>query len=239
MAALVKNPRFNVEFHCERGPPAVSVEKGLMKDSKRNSRIRLLVKHLNRRRKKQAAQIDLLCNDIITAHNDFLDTVRTLTFAGEFYESLIGVNNLDNLFCICACLIKKQIPDVNLAFFLSQPESFQLYAFDYSISENETDEAHRLERYFTGELVESITRANRPCEIDDLLQMGLQVSPSVLKGSSAITVPIAGNGPVAGFMFLYRYSSRDFDRRQIKLLCAVRRGLSRAIRTCAAEQPRA
>ncbi len=207
-----------------------------MTDSKRNSRIRLLVKRLNRQRKKQAAQIDLLCNDIIAAHSDFLDTVRTLTFAGEFYESLIGVSDLDNLFCSCASMIKKQIPDVNLAFFLSQQDNFQLYAFDCNT--NGTDEAHRLEQYFTNELVESITKANHPCDTDELLQMGLQVSPAILKDSSAITIPIAANRPVAGFILLYKLSGRNFDRRQIRLLCAVRRGLSKAIRAyTAAEQP--
>jgi hypothetical protein len=209
---------------------AATLEKGLMKDSKRNSRIRLLVKRLNHQRKKQATQIDLLCNDIITAHSDFLDTVRTLTFAGEFYESLIGVSDLNNLFCSCASMIKKQIPDVNLAFFLSQQGSFQLYAFDCNT--NGTDEAHRLEQYFTNELVESITRANHLCNMNELLQMGLQVSPAILKGSSAMTIPITANGPVAGFVLLYKPSGRNFDRRQIKLFCAVRRGLGKAIRTC-------
>ncbi len=205
-----------------------------MKDSKRNSRIRLLVRHLNRQRKKQAAQIDLLCNDIIASHNDFLDTVRTLTFAGKFYESLIDVHDLDSLFCTCASVIKKQIPDVNLTFFLSQQANFQLYAFDCNT--NGTDEARRLEQYFTSELVESIIKVNRPCNLDGLLQMGLQVSPAVLKDSSVITVPIAANELVAGFILLYKLSGQSFDQRQIKLICAVRRGLSRAIRTCVITQ---
>lgn len=205
-----------------------------MKDSKRNSRIRLLVKRLNHQRKKQAAQIDLLCNDIITAHSDFIDTARTLTFAGEFYESLIGICDLDSLFCTCASMLKKQIPDLNLAFFLSQQADFQLYAFDCNT--NATNETYRLEQYFTSEVVESIIRVNRLCNIDELLQIGLQVNPAILKSSSAITVPIGTNGPIAGFILLYKLSGQSFDRRQIRLLYTTRRGLSRAIRTCTATE---
>jgi transcriptional regulator with GAF, ATPase, and Fis domain len=203
-----------------------------MKDSQRNSRIRLLVKHLNNQRKKQAIQIDLLCNDITTAHRDFLDTIRTLTFAGELYESLIGTSDMDSLFCTCACLIKKYITDANLAFFLIQQANFQLYALDYNT--NTDDESYRLEQYFTSEVVESVVRTNRPCDIDELLQMGLQVNPVILKNISAITIPIAANGSVAGFVLLYKFSGQRFDKRQIRLLSTIRRGLMRAIRACVA-----
>ncbi len=202
-----------------------------MKDSKRNNRIRLLAKNLNRRRKKQAVQIDLLCNDIINAHRDFLDTVRTLTFTSDFYESLIGTVDIDNLFRSCASMIQKHIPDSNIVFFINEQSRFQSYAFDCNV--NQTDEAYRLEQYFTSEVVESIISTNRPCDIDEMLQAGLQINPAILKNSSAITVPIAANGSVTGFILLYKFSGQSFDRRQIRLLCSVRRGLSRAIRACA------
>lgn len=203
-----------------------------MKDSKRNNRIRLLAKNLNRKRKKQAIQIDLLCTDIINAHKNFLDTVRALTFMSELYESLIGSINMDNMFHNCASMIQKNIPGSNIVFFINEQNRFQSYAFDFNV--NETDEAHRLEQYFSGETVESIIRTNRPCDIDELLQMGLQINPAILKNISAITVPIATNGSVTGFILLYKYSSQCFDQHQIKLLCSIRRGLSRAIRSCVA-----
>ena len=201
-----------------------------MKDSKRNNRIRLLAKNLNRRRKKQAMQIDLLCNDIINAHKDFLETVRTLTFTSEFYESLIGHIDLDNLFRTCAFMLQKHIPNANIVFFINEHNRFQSYAFDCNV--NETDEACRLEQYFTSELVEAIINTNRSCNIDELLQMGLQINPAILKNSFVITVPIAANGSLTGLILLYKFSSQPFDQRQIRLLCSVRRGLSRAVRAC-------
>ena len=205
-----------------------------MKESKRNSRIRLLVKRLNRQRKKQATQIDLLCNDIIKAHGDFIGTVRMLSFAAEFYESLIGMGDLDNLFYTAACTIKKQIPDVNIAFFLTQPDNFQLYAFDSSTGQ--TDEQYRLEQHFSAQLVRSVAGANRPCDLNELLEMGLHASPPVLKNTSAITIPIAPNEPAAAFMLIYKSSPQTLNLRQVALVCTVTRGLARAIRACCAAE---
>lgn len=206
-----------------------------MKESKRNSRIRTLVKCVNSHRKKQAAQIDMLCKDIIASHGNFLDTVRTLSFAAEFYESIIGVRNLEELFCTCASVIRKQIGDVNLVFFINRQDTFQSYAFDCGIKG--TEENDRMEQYFTGELIESVTKTNRPCGPDELLGMGLQVSPAILKNNSVITVPIAANGPITGFILLYAKEGQILDQHQIKPLSSVRRGLLRGIRTCAVEQP--
>ena len=230
MALFLKNLRFNVELtQCSR-KPIVSVEKGLMKDSKRNCRIRLLVKRLNQQRKKQATQVDILCNDIIASHRDFLNTVKTLTFAIEFHESLIGVRDLDNLFYTCACAIRNQIPDVSLAFFLSEVENFQVYAFDGGIPQN--DQEHQFEQYFTNELVRAVTKANRTCGLDELLGMGLQISPAVLKDIWAVTIPVTEDGAAAGFMLLSKTSPQSIETSQIELLSAVRRGLSRAIKAC-------
>ncbi|MFA5424054.1 MAG: hypothetical protein WC374_09390 [Phycisphaerae bacterium] len=206
-----------------------------MKESKRNSRIRALVKCVNSHRKKQAAQIDMLCKDIIASHSNFLDTVRTLSFAAEFYESIIGVRNLEEMFCTCASVIRKQIGDVNLVFFISRQADFQSYAFDCST--NGTEEINRLEQYFTRELIESVTKTNHPCSPDELLGMGLQVSPAILKNLSVITVPIAANGPIVGFILLYVNDGQHLDRHQIKPLSYIRRGLLQGIRTCTVEQP--
>ena len=206
------------------------MEKGIMKDSKRNSRIRLLAKRLNQQRKKQAVQIDLLCNDIIKAHGDFIDSVRILSFAAEFYESLIGIDELDNLFYTAAHTIKRHLPDINLAFFINQPECFQIYAFDCDTSE--TPEQYRIEQYFNNELVTALTGVNKPCSLDELLQMGLQASPAVLKDISASTIPIAAAGSVSGFILIYQSSGQTLEPAYIKFLCPVGRGLSRAIRAC-------
>jgi hypothetical protein len=40
-------------------------ERGIVGDKQRHRRLRLLIKKLNKERKKQAKKIDILCNDLI------------------------------------------------------------------------------------------------------------------------------------------------------------------------------
>lgn len=204
-----------------------------MKDSKRNNRIRMLVKQLNQQRKQQARQIDMLCGDIISAHRDFINTVKTLAFAADFYESLIGIDNMDKLLYTTARAITGRIPDTNFVFFLSQPEAFQFYAFE---CDRHCHQDQRLEKYLTNELVRAVTKANKPCDTNDLLQMGLQAKPSLLKDISAITAPIAEDGSSAGFILMYKTHQQKFSQEQIKLACSIRRALSKALRVCTATQ---
>ena len=42
----------------------------------RHKRVRLLVKKLNTKRKKQAQKIDILCNDFIAAQRDFIKNLK-------------------------------------------------------------------------------------------------------------------------------------------------------------------
>jgi hypothetical protein len=201
-----------------------------MKDSKRNNRIRLLVKQLNQKRKKQAAQVNILCNDIIASHRDFLNTVKALTFAVNFHESLVGICELDSLFYTCARAIRSHIPDVNIAFFLRDTENYQVYAFDGEIPEDRQE--NRLEQHFTNELVKMVTKSNKICELNELPGMGLQINPAVLKSTWAATFPITEDGTAAGFILLYRNSPQGIETSQIELLSVVRRGLSKAIKAC-------
>jgi len=200
-----------------------------MKDSKRNTRIRSLVKQLNLRRKKQAMQVDVLCNDIINAHRGFIDSVRNLSFAAEFAESLIGIKDFDHLFYACAQAIRIRIPDMNLAFFHSHEDSFDLYAFECDTIYVAEDQ--RLEQCFNTDLVKAVTRANQPCDLDQLTGMGLMATPGMLKKISAITLPIAEGGSAAGFILIYGIAGRVTNE-HIKMLSMIRRSLCRAISTC-------
>ena len=47
----------------------------------RNKRVRSLVRKLNKVRKDQTKQIDILCNDMVSAHGDFVKQLKELTFA--------------------------------------------------------------------------------------------------------------------------------------------------------------
>ena len=55
-----------------------------MSQDQRQERLRLLIKKLNKARKRQASQVDILCNDFIVAQRDFVKRLNSVTFATAF-----------------------------------------------------------------------------------------------------------------------------------------------------------
>jgi GAF domain-containing protein len=218
----------------------------------RNRRLRLLISRLNKERKKQARQIDILCNDLIAAQKDFIKELNVIGFAAEFYESILGAADLNELLYTAGNLIKNQIRDVNAAFFLLQPASsgesdgFEMHIFesdqpiDLAILcpnrtwEVEDNQDRRIENFFTTELVEAIARSNRLCTVDDMLVMGLAGNPRSLEKVSAVGLPLNHHGCSLGFLLLYRASTSPFTSEELKAVGQIAPGLARAITSCLA-----
>jgi len=196
----------------------------------RQKRLRVLISKLNKERKKQAQKIDILCNDFIIAQRDFIKRLGTISFAANFYESIVGITDLNSLLYTAGKLIKDEINDANVAFFLRHQESFELHLFesDQPIS----FEKEYLENCFTPEIVDNICKANKMCTLDDMFAMGLQGNPAVLNKISAVTIPLGRFGPSLGFILIYRSCRNKLTAAELENLSAVSCGLSRAIRTC-------
>jgi hypothetical protein len=84
-----------------------------MNQKHRQKRLRLLLSKLNKERKKQSKKIDIICNDLISAHRDFIKRLNTISFATNFYESLIGITELNKLLYTASELIKNEIIDAS------------------------------------------------------------------------------------------------------------------------------
>ncbi|MBN1795376.1 MAG: GAF domain-containing protein [Sedimentisphaerales bacterium] len=205
-----------------------------MKNSQRDKRIRALVKRLNVQRKKQAKQIDILCNDIIQAHRGFIANLEKLAFTAQFSESIIGINALDHLFYCAAGVIRQHFPQESLIFCVKKENDYNLYSFE--ADNYEVTESQRMEQYLTSELVNAVINSGRLCKIDDLLEMGLQINPTIAKKLSVATIPLADNGPVAGFILLYNTSEKELTESRLEKLAAIRRSLSLAIKSCTMTQ---
>jgi len=109
----------------------------------RHRRLRLLVRKLNKERKKQAQKIDILCNDFISAQRDFIERLNTINFTASFYEAILGTTDLSSLLYTAGKLIKDEISDSNVTFFVLgfpfrkesrngvplQQDNFELYMF--------------------------------------------------------------------------------------------------------------
>jgi len=199
----------------------------LMGDTQQYRRVRLLVKKLNRERKKQAKKIDILCNDLIAAQREFINRLNAISFAAHFYESMIGITDLGKLLYTASKLIKDELPDANVTFFLRQADSFELHMFESS--KPITFEKNRLENRFGAELVENICRSKKVCTLDDMFAMGLEYSLIELSKVSAVTIPLGELGQSLGFILIYRSSDNQLAAHELTRVCVITRGLSRAI----------
>ena len=211
-----------------------------MKDEIRNTRLRLLIRRFNKQRKQQAKQIDILCNDIMAAHKDFLKAMKVIGFAADFYNAIIGITDLSELLCTAGSYIQKHTPDAHIAFFLlaqtsiegMQPDNFELHVFenDQPIALDD----RRVENFFSTELVVNISKSNQICTIEDMLEMGLQCSPAFLEKISAAAIPLSTTSSSAGFILIYRSSRNPLTADELKAVAQVTPGLGRSIASCRA-----
>ena len=215
-----------------------------MEHKQRYRRLRLLLRRLNKERKKQAQKIDLLCNDFILTQREFIERLNTINFTANFYEAILGTTDLSSLLYTAGKLIKDEIPDSNVAFFLpglscsKEPQKktkFQQDNFEWYVFESDqpiTLEKQHLKDSFTPELVDNICKSNKLCTLDDMFAMGLHHNPVRLSKISAITVPLCRFGSSLGFILIYRLSQSRLTPGELNKIFAVTGGLSRAIQSC-------
>ena len=203
-----------------------------MEYKQRHRRLRLLIKKLNKQRKKQAKKIDILCNDFIVAQRDFIKSLKTISFIANFYESIIGITDLNSLLYTVVKLIKEESTEANVTFFLRQADSFELYMFE---SEQPiTLEKQHIENSFTPELMDNICKSNKICTLDDMFAMGLQGNLIGINKISGVTIPLGLHGSSLGFILICRSSENKLTSEEISKIYAVNCGLSRAIQSCQA-----
>lgn len=207
-----------------------------MGDNQRHKRLRFLLKQLNKDRKKQAKKIDILCNDLIGAQRGFIRRLKSISFAASFYESIMGLTDLNDLLHTAASLIESDNPGTDAAFFLRQADSFDVYMF-------ETDppaplNRERIESCLTPELMDHACKSNRICTLDEIFEMGLHGNSTGLSGASAVTIPLGLHGLSFGFMLVYRSSAGKLTSGEIRDISGIVSGLSRAI-ACSQARSRA
>jgi len=201
-------------------------------DKQRHRRLRLLIKKLNKDRKKQNLKIDILCNDLIAAQRNFIKRLGIINFAANFYESILGTTDLNKLLYTAVEVIKAENEEANITFFLRQEESFELHMFESG--RPIPIEKQYIESCFTPELMDNISKSNKVCTIDDMFAMGLNGNLNELNKISAVTIPLGLLGSSLGFILVYRSSESKLTTDEIGRISYVISGLSRAITSCQA-----
>jgi hypothetical protein len=198
-----------------------------MSQSQRQQRLRLLVRKLNKERKRHARQIDILCNDLIGAQRAFVTRLDHIGFAARLYQSLLGVADLRSLLTRADEVIRDALPGADVTFFLRRSDGSGLGAFH--AGQSPTIEDQPIEEYFGSELVESICKSNRPCSLADLLALGLQGHARELSQVSLATLPLNDLGRPLGFLLVSRDMPSALTGDELQRLALVTCGLSHAI----------
>ncbi len=202
-----------------------------MSQTERQKRLRLLVKKLNKERKRQASKVDILCNDLIGAQREFMRRLNQIGFAARFYKGLLGAADLRTVVIQAGRLLREELHGARVVFFLRQGEGGETRPWDVDLACADADDV-RLEDYLTPGLAAGIAKSNRLCTLDDLFGMGLEGNRQVLNGLSAITVPLNDLGRSLGFVLLSRPADHALHNDEVERVTLVACGLSQAIRTC-------
>lgn len=198
-----------------------------MDQSQRQQRLRRLIKKLNRERKRQASQIDILCRDLVGAQRACINRLDGIGFAATFYKSLLGTTELRNLLTRATELIREALPGADVTFFLRQSDGCRIGAF--SAHGRPTVENGAIEDSFSPDLVETVCKSNKPCSLSDLLGMGLQGNPRELKKVSLATLPLSDLGRPLGFLLISRGMPFVLTGEELHKVGLITCGLSRAI----------
>lgn len=193
----------------------------------RQQRLRSLIHKLNQDRKRQTQKIDLLCRDLINAQRDFIQRLGQVTFVAGFYKSLLGVTDLQDLLDLAGRHLQDLCPNTSVTFFLKQMEGFRQYRINPVEPWNEN--AERLEHGFSDALAEAVCRRGKSCDQDDLVGLGFQVNPALLKSLSLMTLPLNTGPRCVGFMLIYRPGSQGLTAVDMMQISRITQGLAQAV----------
>jgi hypothetical protein len=200
-----------------------------MSQTERYRRLRLLVKKLNKQRKQQASKIDILCNDLISAQRSFIGRLQNIGFAAEFYRSLLGSTDLNNVLARAGRVLRQELPGAGVTFFLRQADGCELHA--YPGDESLYGEQEGPQECFGPELVDNLCKLNRPCLFDDTLGMGLDGDQEPLSRFSIATLPLTDLGRSLGFVLIYCPLPQVLTAEELRRISPVMCGLAQAIRS--------
>ncbi|MHC5100267.1 MAG: hypothetical protein ACYSOG_00335 [Planctomycetota bacterium] len=192
-----------------------------------NKRALKVIRSLHTCQKKQASKIDVLCRDMVSAHREFSTKLAALSFAASYYESLLGCTDLDDLLDTAVQGIREAVKETDAAIFLLSENGFDVHIADTGVAD--PVEKRQFQHWFTRELVNSVSQMNRICSLEQLLRMGLQGSPAVLKTISLAAIPLGRFGQAVGFVLVYRPAHLPLQTEELSRLAAVSTGLREAI----------
>ena len=198
-------------------------------EKRKDSKIRQLVRKLNNIRRTQKQQIDILCNDILAAHSDFINHLKSFRFAADFYEHLLDAANLDALAASAGEFFAENIEGCSAAIILTTPDLPQIHF--YSKDPRLEDIPSHISPQLTAKMVESVCQSSQTCCADELCRMGFFAGPAVLKRISLAAIGLNNTGPALGMILLYRSADKPLRDSELSQVVSVVKGFAKAVKT--------
>ncbi len=198
-----------------------------MKEEK-NTKLRQAVRKLGHIRRTQKKQIDILCNDILSAHGNFINHLKNFRFAADFYESILGIHDTDLLAKAAGEFFNNNLGGVNAAvvFLISGQPQVHIYGIDANLE----DVPSQIGPYLTGRMVQMVCQSGKICTADELCKMGFFASPAVLKKISLAAIGLNKSGPAQGMIVLYRSAEKALCDFELAQAASVVGGLCTALK---------
>lgn len=195
---------------------------------RRNERALRAIRNLRGRQKRYNQKIDILCRDIVGAHGEFIEKLSILTFSLQFQESLLGVTDVSGILEAADQFLRRQLQGTAIAVFTI--ESNGCFEMHFGCSSQEVALVKsRFEGWFTQQVVHEISHSRQICMLEQMLKMGLQVSPAALKHISIAAVPLGQIGKTMGFVLFYRPAELPYTPQELAKAAAAMPALRIAI----------
>jgi hypothetical protein len=195
--------------------------------SKNNKRALKVIRNLRSSQNRQAEQIDMLCHDMVSAHREFSTKLETLKCVVSYYERLLRCTDLETLLKAAVKGVRQVVRQADAAVFLLSESGFELHQADSGSVDSV--EKQQFCHWFTRELVSTISQMNRVCSLDQLLRMGIQGPPAIIKTISLAAIPLGRLGHGTGFILVYRPADLPLQAQDLSHLAAISIGLRDAI----------
>jgi DNA-binding response OmpR family regulator len=185
-------------------------------------KLRKLCKKLNQARHEVTQQVDILCNDLVTAYQELAGQMKHVQITTQFKASIEQELDLEQLLRRVLEFVLQQVGPTNAVIFMPSPSGgFTTGGYiNYSFDKQTADV---LLSHLADVAAPRIAEAKDPLHFTDDADIHLWLSDDSawLANSHVIGLPCRNDGETLASVLLFRDSSEPFDSETVGMLNSV------------------
>lgn len=185
-------------------------------------KLRKLCKKLNQARHEVTQQVDILCNDLVTAYQELAGQMKHVQVTTQFKASIEQELDLEQLLRRALEFVLQQVGPTNAVIFMPSPQGgFTTGGYiNYSFDKQTADV---LLSHLADVAAPRIAEAKDPLHFteDSDIQLWLSDDSAWLANSHVIGLPCRNDGETLASLLLFRDSSEPFDSELTGMLQSV------------------